>query len=301
VLTPLELAISALAVSALTVAGCEPKKAPPKNALEYAEDAKRAYDKALEAYFNQDWEFAIQQFTEVKRAYGYSRYARLAELRIADCQYRQAKFGDAVSAYKSFVSDYPNDPEVPYARFKIAKALFDDASDSLLLPPLEERDLASIEEARGVIGEYLEDYPSSANARELEYMLEVVTGLLARHELYVARFYLRERRYEAAVGRIDHALQAFAGSGLEAEALVLKGEVLLMMKKAAEARTLFARVLEEYPASPFTVPAKNFLARLEPARGTSTPPAGAAGTAPESQGPESLGPGQALPERSKAH
>ena len=46
--------------------------------------------------------------------------------------YRQDKLAEAVGMYRSFVSDYPNDPETPYARYKIAKAEFTQSGASVL-------------------------------------------------------------------------------------------------------------------------------------------------------------------------
>ena len=73
-----------------------------------------------------------------------------------------------------------------------------------------------------------------------------------RHELYVARFYLHRDNFEAAVLRIQYAMRTFAGgpsmreprratidSGLEAEALLLLGEVYLKMHKFDDARESF--------------------------------------------------------------
>ena len=153
------------------LAGCGPDK-PAQNPLEYTENARREYEEALRAYFDSDWEEAVLLFQEVKRKYGYSRYARLAELRIADAAYHQEKFPEAISGYKAFVHDYPNDAEVPYARYKVAKALFAQSSSSFLLPPLEERDLAAVNDAYATVRAFLADFPNYRHARELEYMLE---------------------------------------------------------------------------------------------------------------------------------
>ncbi len=241
--------------------GCGHKK-PALNPLEYAENAKREYEQALKAYFDKDWEEATLLFKEVKRKYGYSRYGRLADLRIADIEFNQEKFAEAITAYKGFVHDYPNDPEVPYARYRVAKCLFQQTSPSLLLPPLEERDLASVNEAYDAIRAFLGDYPNYKRQRELEYMLEVVAGLLARHELYVARFYLNHDNFNAAVARCQYALRNFEGSGLEAEAMVLLGETYLKMKKRKRARAVLRQMLSLYPESPFGIPARNFLRLL---------------------------------------
>lgn len=253
--------VALLAAFAPAAPGCTPAR-PPDNPLAYTENARIAYDEALEAYFDKDWEQAVLLFEAIKRDYGYTRYARLAELRIADAAYHQDKQAEAIAGYKAFVSDYPNDPEVPYARLRIVKGLFAQTSDTFLLPPLEERDLANVSDAYVELNKFIVDFPGHEDKRELDYMLEVVTGLLARHELYVARFYLREDRFEAAVARAQYALRNFDGSGLEAEAMVLLGETYLKMKKRKEAEAAFRRVLSQHPDSPFTLAARNFLEQM---------------------------------------
>lgn len=246
----------------LVPAGCA-KPPAAESPLRYAENAKRAYDAALLAYFDRDWEYAVQLFNDVKRKYGYSRYARLAELRLADIAFQQEKFPEAAGMYKTFVTDYPNDPEVPYARYRIARSEFVQAGGSSLLPPLEERDLASIRDAHTSLRALVADYPDSKQAAEVRYMLEVVTGILSRHELYVARFYLNRNNFDAAIARCQFTLRTFQDSGLEPEALVLLGETYLKMHQTTKARATFELVLQKYPESAFTVPARKFLALLE--------------------------------------
>ncbi len=97
----------------------------------------------------------------------------------------------------------------------------------------------------------------------MSYMLDVVLGLLARHELYVARYYLNTGRFDAATMRCEYALKTFKSSGLEPEGLVLLGEIYMKQKRRKDAREIFSRVLSEYPESAFAVPAKNFLAQLD--------------------------------------
>jgi len=263
--------LALLAAVAPGAPGCTPAR-PPDNPLAYTENARLAYDEALEAFFDKDWEQAVLLFEAIKRDYGYTRYARLAELRIADAAYRQDKQAEAIAGYKAFVSDYPNDPEVPYARLRIVKGLFAQTSDTFLLPPLEERDLANVSDAYVELNKFIADFPGHEDKRELDYMLEVVTGLLARHELYVARFYLAEDRFEAAVARAQYALRNFDGSGLEAEAMVLLGETYLKLKKRKEAEAAFRRVLSQHPESPFTLAAKNFLEQMSESAAPSAAP-----------------------------
>jgi outer membrane protein assembly factor BamD len=252
-----------IALLALTLsAGCASSERTPETPLEYAENARRAYEEALEDYYDESWETLVPRMEQVRRKYGSSRYARLAELRIADARFAQDKHPEAIAGYRSFVRDYPNDAEVPYARYRIARAQFASASGTVLLPPLEERDLVSVREAYSSIRSFLRDYPGSKHAQELRYMHAVVEGLLVRHELYVARYYLNEDRFRAAISRIEYALRNHERSDLEPEALVLLGETYLRMKEQDKARAVLERVLSEHPASPFTLPARRFLAML---------------------------------------
>jgi len=151
---------------------------------------------------------------------------------------------------------------VPYARYRAARSEFDQSGASALLPPLEERDLATVRDAHRSLRTLLSDFPDSAHGVELAYMLEVVTGLLARHELYVARFYLGRGNFQAAVERCRFALATYPGSGLDAEALVLLGETYLRLHEWDRARNTFQLVLDRHPESAFVVPAGRFLARL---------------------------------------
>jgi outer membrane protein assembly factor BamD len=248
------------------VSGCAGTAERASDPRQYTENARLEYEAALEAFYDRDWEAVRPLMDEVRRKYGYSRYARLAELRIADADFHQGKHAEAIGGYKAFVHDYPNDPEVPYARYRISVSQFESAGESLLLPPLEERDLAVVADAYASLRGFLSDYPNYRHAPRLEYMLEVVRGVLVRHELYVARYYLDRDNFEAAIARGNYALDNYPGSGLEPEALVLLGETYLKMQRPKEARTVFRKVLSAYADSPFAVPAKKFLARMQEAQ-----------------------------------
>lgn len=242
---------------------CQRPIAAAKSAEQYQREARGAYDEAVQAYLDQDWELAVRLFSQVRREFNYTRYARLAELRLADIAFRQEKFAEATAQYKGFARDYPSDSEVPYARYRAVRGQFLQSGSSIFQPPLEERDLGAVRSAYRALQAFIADHPDYHRRVELDYMLEVVRGVLARHELYVARFYLDHGEYGPAVDRVDHLLSRYSGSGLEPEAMVLLGETFLKMKDRPKAVAAFQRLLVEYPTSPFAVPAREFLDFLE--------------------------------------
>jgi outer membrane protein assembly factor BamD len=276
-----------LAALAATTAGCAEFNIAGvgRATLTYTEDARAAYLQALDAFKARNWEDARALFTEVRKLFAYSRYARLAELRLADIDFEQSKYSDAVASYRDFVQNHRSDREVEYARYRISKSLYSDIEDSFMLPPAEERDQATTAEAYRDIKNFLSDFPTSRYLPDVKYMHDVVLQRIVRHELYVARYYLREEAFEATVARINHALDKYPRSGLDAEALVLKGETLLKMKKNAEARAVFEQVIAEH-VSPFAQAAKNFLAQMGPPKpGEASPPGNGKSKTPSSPEP----------------
>jgi outer membrane protein assembly factor BamD len=256
------------------LAGCE--MAEPKTALSYTADAKRAYEEAMVEFDSHNWIEAQALLREVKRKYSYSKFARLAELRIADADFEQEKFAEAIRGYRQFVHDHRSDAEeVAYARSKIAEAQYSQISESFLLPTADERDQAVIIDAFKELKSYVHDYPNAKESEKIKKLLADVTARLMRHELYVARFYLYRDNFEAAVLRIQYAMRTFAGgpsikdpagdidSGLEAEALLLLGEVYLKMHKFDDAREAFGVLLKNYPRSPLVVQATNYLTYMK--------------------------------------
>jgi outer membrane protein assembly factor BamD len=260
----------ALAAAPAALGACEGE--PPKTALGYTEDAKRAYDAAMQAYNGHNWIEAETLLREVKRKYSYSKYAKLAELRLADADFEQEKFSEAIREYKDFIHAHRSDAEeVAYAHSRIAEALYAQIPDSALLPASEERDQAGVIDAYRELKSYLADYPDSKTSPHIRELLAEVIARLVRHELYVARFYLKKDNYDAAIARIQYALRNYAapsdvslaatvaGGGLQAEALLLLGQTYLKMHQWNEARQAFETLLRGYGRSPLAVQARGYL------------------------------------------
>lgn len=233
--------------------------------LDYGDNARRAYQTALEAFQNGNCADASATFENIRRDFPYSRFAALAELRIADCLLRRKKYAKAIRAYRQFVQKRPSHNQIPYARFKVAHAHFEQIpGEWLLSPPAYERDQAPTRQALRELRKFLRDFPDDPRAPEAREMQQRALQLLARHELYVARFYRERDAPKAAVGRLKTLLEAYPGSGLEPRALLMLGRTYLEMKDRPRARRAFKELVQQFPDSEQAKAAQGHLSKLGP-------------------------------------
>lgn len=234
--------------------------------LRYGDNAQQNYEGALLAFRRGNCLDADPVFRRIRREFPYSRFAALSELRIADCKFEGGQYPEAISAYRRFVRFRPSHSQVSYARFRIAESHFEQIpEDWLLAPPSHERDQGPTREALRQLRRFILDFPEDDRVAEANQMVGKALRLLAQHELYVARFYLRQDAYPATVGRLRLLLTSFEGSGVEAEAMLLLGQTYLRMGDRRLARQTFQELVRRYSESEEAEPAQSHLADLGPA------------------------------------
>ena len=174
--------------------------------MSYGDNARLAYVDALDQFYDDDCFEAEPMLRNVRRQFPYSRFAALADLRIADCNLRDGKYAEAIEAYNQFVRYRPSHPEVPYARFMAAHANYEQIpSEWLLSPPAHEREQHFAHESLRLLRRFMLDFPSDPLVPRAQRMAAKAIRLLAAHELYVATFYLDREHPRAAAGPTEHA------------------------------------------------------------------------------------------------
>ena len=141
--------------------------------------AQTTYEVAMEDLDDGLYPEAISGFTELKTKYPYSKYAALADLRIADTNFQRGKYIEAVDAYRAFLKYHPSHDEATYAMFRIGESYFEQIPDDWwFLPPSAEKDQASTRLAISAYRDLLARYPSledtDAGAGELKRCRELL-------------------------------------------------------------------------------------------------------------------------------
>ncbi len=231
--------------------------------LKYGDAAQSLYAEGLEDFYSGDCLDAEPTFRDVRRKYPYSRFAALAELRLADCLFEDGKYPEAIQAYQQFARHRPSHVEVPYARFRVAKSYCEQMpTEWLLSPPAHERDQAPAQQALHHLRRFIVDYPQDPHLPKAKRLAEEALEMLSKHELYVAEFYLDRDHPKAAIGRLRTLLRSYPKSSVEPEALLLLGDTYLSLEDRKRARKAFKILLTRFPGSDQADTARSRLAGL---------------------------------------
>ena len=177
----------------LLLAACSLGKTPEeKPAEELAKQGLQYYN--LGKYYR-----ARETFKVIMERFPFSRYSLLAELKSADCEYYQKNYPEALGLYEEFEKNHPTNEAMPYVLFQIGRSHFNQI-DSI------DRDTSQAKEAIKVFERLMNTYPKSAYETESKVLVGRARTFLAAHELYVANFYFRTKKYEEAKGRAEFLL-----------------------------------------------------------------------------------------------
>ncbi|MCC6806443.1 MAG: outer membrane protein assembly factor BamD [Deltaproteobacteria bacterium] len=235
------------------------------------------YEAGMEDLKKELWVEAATEFATLKAKFPYSKFAALAELRLADIKHGSEKYLEAIDAYRLFIQYHPTHDEVPHATFMEAMSHFKEIPDDFFfLPPAHEKDQAEVEKAARAFKEYVERFPEGAKAEEAKQRLADCYMRLAQHDLYVARFYKRSNKWRGAAARYENLRTYMTGTSLEPAVLLELGETYVKLKDNEKVRAVYARLLEAHPQSAEAKEAAGVLATLkDPPAPASTPASGA--------------------------
>jgi outer membrane protein assembly factor BamD len=237
---------------AILVAGCAGESASSffKSTPTYKPTAQENYEAGVRDLKKGSWLNAEAYFKHVRSNFGFSKWATLSELGIADAQFGRDKLTEAIDGYKAFIKAHPGNERVQdgYAAFRIGFGYYKQIpSDFFIMPPAYEKDQGPVLDALRELTAFADQYGDSPYAPESRRLLGECVKRLTDHELYVAEFYLKGNHPYAAIGRLEGIIKDYPASQREPEIMLLLGKTYLKMEKPAEARATFAKLAQQHP------------------------------------------------------
>lgn len=165
---------------------------------------------------------ALEFFGRLEAKHPFSRYATQAQLESIYAHYRAFNNEKALVAASRFLKEYPRHPDVDYVyylRGVVYQESIDQSLESLLRIDSTQRSPQPARQAFEAFALLIQRYPASPYSSDARQRMIWLRDRLARHELYIAEYYLRRRAYVAASRRCQIILERYQGTDSVARAL----------------------------------------------------------------------------------
>lgn len=178
---------------------------------EMEKNAEELVSEGSSAFFDEDYETAKKAYSDLKDWYPFSKYAILAELKIADAHFHLEEYTEAIAAYEEFEKMHPKNDAVPYVIYQIGLSWFKQLGTI-------DRDHTPAVKALAQFNRLTDQFPDSEYTQMASKHFQTCMDTLSGHELYVADFYMRTKKYKAALKRYEYLLEHYPESKESKEA-----------------------------------------------------------------------------------
>lgn len=179
---------------------------------EMGKTAEELVAEGSSAFVSGNYKDAVKAYTDLKDWYPFSKYAILAELKIADANYQLKQYDEAIIAYEAFEKMHPKNDAIPYVIYSSGLCWFDQL-DTV------DRDQTPAKNSMLLFKRLINQYPASEYAQKAKEKIQRCLENLSGHELYVADFYYKTKQYTSALARYESLVMNFPGSKESKEAL----------------------------------------------------------------------------------
>ena len=180
--------------------------------IEEAGTAQELAWDGMEAYENGKYKKAIEHFQKLKDYYPFSKYAILAELKIADSHYQREEYEEAILAYENFEQLHPRNEAIPYVIYQIGRCYFNQINTT-------DRDQNSAQKALETFQRLIKQYPADPYSTRATDHIRKAQKSLAGHAYGVGVFYYKTKHYKAALNRFMTIISDYPDVGYHQKAL----------------------------------------------------------------------------------
>ncbi len=179
---------------------------------EMGKSAEELVAEGSSAFISENYKASIKAYMDLKDWYPFSKYAILAELKIADAHYHLKEYDEAILAYEAFENLHPKNDAIPYVIYSTGLCWFDQL-DTV------DRDQTPAKNSMTQFKRLIDQYPESEFAQKAKEKIQKCLENLSGHELYVANFYYKTKQYKSALIRYESLVTNYPNSKESKEAL----------------------------------------------------------------------------------
>ena len=171
-----------------------------------------------------NYQQAIENLERLEARFPFGRYAEQAQLELIYAHYMGFNPEAARTAADRFIRLHPQSPNVDYAYYLKGLASYNKnrgVLDRLFSTDVAKREMTAAREAYADFADLLTRFPDSPYAPDARKRMLYLRNLLARHELYIANFYMERQAYVAAANRARFIVENYSKADAVPDALAL--------------------------------------------------------------------------------
>jgi len=226
--------------------GCATDQTVKKTSEQYLKEAEELSAKGR-------YDEAITQWKKVKESYLTPDVTAMAELKIADAHYAKAAWIEAAAAYEDFRKLHPRHDKAPFALYRMALSNYNQIEKI-------DTDQTPVKNAAASLALFLQQYPQTEYVKDAADKLALCRLKMARHELYVGRFYFRIDKYVSAIGRLEGIIKKYPDTPVIDETLYYLGASYIRSGEIAKGKEALQRLVDKFPVGVFNEKARKLLA-----------------------------------------
>ncbi|REG83000.1 outer membrane protein assembly factor BamD [Marinomonas pollencensis] len=213
------LRFAGIASFSLLLAACSSSQVQEPDLPEHAyyEKAQQAFSEGLPAT-------AAKNLQELDSRYPFGEFSTRAELDLIYAQYESGEYLSAHASAERFIKNHPDHDAIDYAYYMRALSTYV-GSQSLLQRYLDtdpsKTDPKELQKAFREMSDFLQRYPNSDYAPDGKARMVFLRNTIARHELQVAKYYLKRKAPLSALKRSQAVIEHYPSSTSVEEALAI--------------------------------------------------------------------------------
>ena len=186
--------------------------------------AEQLYTEGKQFLNLEDFVNAIKYFEVLEARFPFGKYSTQAMLDLSYAYYASNKRDDAILEINRFIRLYPNHPEVSYAYYLRALSNFD--RDANILTRFfghdpARYDVTALKKSFNDFSIVVNRYPNSKYSEDSINRLRYIKNLIAKNELYIAKYYSKRSAHVAAVERVKYMLENYGGTPSTEQGLLI--------------------------------------------------------------------------------
>ncbi len=244
----------ALCLCVLALAGCasnKPDIKPAHTESQRVAAARSLYEKAHKQLINERFKVALQDYNALEDNFPFTRFAVQGQIDSIYAHYRNGDAEVALAEADQFIKEHPTYPQLDYVYYLKGLVNFRRSADeghSML--PIDEarRDMNYTRQAFDDFALLIKAFPNSKYDHDARQRMIFLRDRLARHDLYIAGYYMDRGAWIAANRRAQLIIRHFQGTRAVPRALLIMVKSyrkLGLKQSAADSRKM---LVANYPA-----------------------------------------------------